>query len=116
MLALALLFALGGCKDRAIQKALESDANGYLCRSCNARFYTEREVFANTCPSCKSLQLTQVVGFVCRVDGHVSIGPRGTGSMACEKCGKPTSGLSIPRETDFRAWGAPKKTRAEVGS
>ena len=36
--------------------------------------------------------------------------------MACEKCGKTTSGLSIPRESDFKAWGAAKKTAQEVGS
>jgi DNA-directed RNA polymerase subunit RPC12/RpoP len=105
-----------GCKKSAIDQALESDANGYVCRSCKAKFYTDRSVFANQCPNCKSADLLQVVGFVCAADGHVTVGPRGTGSMACEQCGKVTSGLSVPRETDFKAWGAGKKTRAEVGS
>src|SRR6059036_1091369 len=55
----------GGCKQRRIDQALESDANGYLCQVCKAKFYTDRAVFANVCPSCKSTQLAQVVGFVC---------------------------------------------------
>jgi DNA-directed RNA polymerase subunit RPC12/RpoP len=116
MIALVVMSLISGCEQRAVENALKTDANGYLCRSCKAKFYTDREVFANNCPSCKSAQLIQVVGFVCPADGHVTIGPRNTGSLACEKCGKATSGLSIPRETDFQAWGAPKKTKTEVGS
>jgi len=111
-----LMFVTSGCKKNTIDQALETDANGYLCNGCKAKFYTERVVFANRCPSCKSMNLVQVVGFVCAADGHVTVGPRGTGSLACEKCGKVTSGLSIPKEVDFKAWGAEKKTRAEVGS
>ena len=117
LLAFLVVAALGaGCKKNAIDQALETDANGYVCNGCNAKFYTERVVFANRCPSCKSMNLVQVVGFVCPADGHVTVAPRGMGSQSCEKCGKTTSGLSIPRETDFTSWGAAKKTRQEVGS
>lgn len=111
-----LLLLAAGCGKSPVDAALDSDANGYLCKACKARFYTEREVFANHCPGCKSPQISQVVGFVCPDDKHVTIAPRGIGSLACEQCGKVTSGLSIPREKDFRAWGAGKKTAAEVGS
>ena len=119
-LRLFTLFALlvfgSGCKKNSIEQALESDANGYLCRGCNARFYTDRAVFANSCPNCKSMDLVQVIGFVCPADGYVTVAPRGVGSLHCGKCGQTTSGLSIPREVDFKNWGAAKKTRAEVGS
>jgi DNA-directed RNA polymerase subunit RPC12/RpoP len=112
---LAGLFGTG-CGKNEIDRALDSDANGYLCRICKARFYTSREVFANVCPACKTTQIIQVVGFVCPDDHYVSIGPRGTGTIVCEKCNKPTSGLSIPREAELKQWGAAKKSRAEVGS
>jgi len=119
-LRLLTIFVLLGfssaCKKSAIDQALDSDANGYLCRGCNAKFYTDRTVFANSCPNCKSMNVVQVIGFVCPADGHVTVAPRSVGSLACEKCGKTTSGLGIPREADFKAWGAAKKTRAEVGS
>ena len=115
-LLLALLPLLSACQKSSVDTALQSDAHGYLCRACNAKFYTPSDVFANRRPNCKSMQLAQAVGFVCPADHHVTIAPRGTGSMPCEKCGQPTSGLSIPREIDFQAWGAAKKTRAEVGS
>ena len=113
---ICLNLLLPGCDRNPAAKALESDANGYLCRPCKAKFYTERSVFANSCPACKSHQLAQVVGFVCPADKHVTVAPRGAGSMACEQCGQTTSGLCIPREADFKAWGAAKKSAAEVGS
>ena len=113
---LLCLCLISGCKKSAIDQALDSDTNGYVCRACEARFYTDRDVFANNCPNCKSMKLAQVVGFVCPDDKQVTIAPRGIGSLACPKCGKTTSALIIPRETDFKTWGAAKKTRTEVGS
>jgi len=116
---LALLFALSlalvGCGKNAAEQALDSDANGYLCLACETRFYTDREVFATRCPSCGKPKVDQVLGFVCPADKHVTLATRGRGAMACEKCGKGTSAVSIPREQEFKAWGAVKKSGAEVG-
>jgi len=111
---LALLALLGGCGRDSVEQALSSDANGYLCRDCKTRFYVDREVFADFCPQCKSLAIDQVVGFVCSEDGHTTIGPRGRGSVRCEKCGQATSGLSIPKAADLQQWGAAKKDRKQV--
>ena len=109
---LAVLFS--GCGQSKIDHALDSDANGYVCLGCKAKFYTERSVFADFCPQCKRGQVQQVVGFVCAADQHTTIAPRGPGFLACEQCGKTTSALSIPREKDLRAWGAAKRARREV--
>jgi hypothetical protein len=109
-----VLFLCAGCGNRAVDQALDSDANGYLCLQCKTKFYTDRDLFADVCPECKSGNIQQVVGFVCPADQHVTIATRGPGFHACEQCGKATSGLSIPRESDLKAWGAPKKTKAEV--
>ena len=106
---------LSGCKQSRVEQALDSDANGYLCGACQAKFYTERKVFADVCPKCKSPQLVQAMGYICTADGHVTVAGRGRSSVPCEKCGQPASGLSIPREADLRAWGAAKKTQREVG-
>jgi hypothetical protein len=111
----AVIFALVGCAPDPAEKALETDANGYLCQGCQNKFYTERSVFADICPNCKSMQLAQVVGFVCPDDKHMTVAPRASGYTACEKCKKTTSGLAIPRESDLKAWGAPKKSETEVG-
>ena len=109
---LAVLFS--GCGQSKIDHALDSNANGYVCLACNGKFYTERSVFADFCPQCRSAQVQQVVGFVCAADRHTTIAPRGPGFLACEQCGKTTSALSIPREKDLRAWGAAKRARREV--
>ncbi len=106
---------LAGCGKSRVDQALDSDANGYNCPDCRTKFYTEREVFANHCPQCKQPRIQQVLGFVCPADQHVSVAPRGRGALACEQCGKPTQGVSIPREKDLKAWGASKRTAAEVG-
>src|SRR5262249_48677398 len=105
---------LSGCGQGKIDHTLDSDANGYLCLTCKAKFYTARSVFADFCPQCKSPNVQQVVGFVCAADQHTTIAPRGPGFLACEQCGKTTSALSIPREKDFKAWGAVKRSGAGV--
>jgi hypothetical protein len=110
-----VVFLLSGCTSDPAEKALETDANGYLCHGCQNKFYTDRSVFADICPSCKSMQLAQVVGFVCPDDKHMTIAPRASGYTACEKCRKTTSGLAIPQESDLKLWGAPKKSKTEVG-
>lgn len=111
----ALLALAGGCSKHSADKALDSDANGYLCLSCNAKFLTDRDTFATRCPTCSKPGVEQVLGFVCAADQHVTINPRGRGGMACEKCGKGTTAVSIPTEAQLKGWGAAKKTAAEVG-
>jgi hypothetical protein len=113
--AVAMLVVAAGCKDSKLEKALESDANGYVCQQCSAKFYTAREVFAGHCPQCKKPDIEQAIGFSCPADKHVTVAARSRGARRCEKCGGPTSGISIPGEAELKAWGATKKTAAEVG-
>ena len=105
-------FLLGGCGKSRVDQALDSDANGYVCLACNARFYTDRNVFPTRCPDCRKSNIEQAIGFVCTVDQQTTVGPRGRRSVACKKCGAATTGQNIPRESDFRAWGATHKTEA----
>lgn len=114
-LVAGLLLGLAGCGKPAVEKGLESDANGYLCLVCKARFYTDRAVFAGHCPQCKQADIQMVVGQTCPADKHVTIVPRGRGSGICEQCRQPTQGICIPGEEDLKAWGAAKKTASEVG-
>lgn len=111
---LAGLLLSMGCKPDVAEQALETDANGYLCQGCGAKFYTERKVFADACPSCKSMKLAPVVGFVCAADGFMSVAPRGGGFLPCAKCRQTATGLAIPKASDLQAWGATKKNKAEV--
>ena len=116
VLSAFVLFAVfAGCGKSEVDRALDSDANGYVCLKCMAKFYTERSVFPTRCPECKKPNIEQVLGYVCEADKQVTLGPRGRGAVPCSKCAKPTSRLSIPRELDFKTWGATKKTAAEVG-
>ncbi len=111
---LAGAFAGAGCGKSSADRALDSDANGYVCLVCKAKFYTDRKVFATCCPDCKKPNLAQAVGFVCAADQQTTVGPRGLRSVPCQKCGAATTGLNIPRESDFKAWGATHKNEAEV--
>jgi DNA-directed RNA polymerase subunit RPC12/RpoP len=113
--AVAVAF-LCGCGNKEVEKALDSDANGSQCAKCGEKFYTDREVFASACPKCKSPELLQVVGYYCEKDKHMMLGPRGRGSYRCEKCGNPTTGRMVPKESDFKAWGAAKRPPADVGA
>ena len=108
----ALLVTSCGVK---VDQALDSDANGYLCRKCQAKFYSDRSVFATRCPDCKEGNPETVLGFVCPDDQQVTFAPRGKGMASCSKCGKTVQGISIPREVDLKKWGATKRTSAEVG-
>ena len=108
-LACVLLVLLAGCgKD-----VDDSDANGYLCRKCNLKFCTDREVFAEHCPGCKGSDIPPVVAYVCDKDGHTTVTPRGP-SVVCEKCRAPLTAIKLPRENELKAWGAARKTKAEV--
>ena len=104
----------GGCGKSHVDEALSSDANGYLCLKCQAKFYTERTVFPTRCPQCKKPNIEEVMGFVCEADKQMTLGPRGRGAVACSKCGKMTMALALPRASDLKSWGAAKKTEAEV--
>ena len=105
---------VSGCGKSKADQALDSDANGYICLACNAKFYTDRSVFATRCPACKKPNIEEAVGFVCAADQQTTVGPRGRRSMTCKKCGAATTGRNIPRESDFKAWGATHKSEAEV--
>ena len=115
MMMVVAASVLGGCGKSAVDQALDSDANGFICPSCKAKFYTDRKVFASRCPQCQNPRVEMVMGFVCPDDKHVTYAARGKGSAACEQCGKMTSNLIIPSEAELKAWGAVKKTKSEVG-
>jgi len=112
-LACVLLALLAGCGGGARDVAGDSDANGYVCRKCKLKFYTARAVFAEHCPACKGADFPSVVGYVCDKDGHTTITPRGP-SVVCEKCRAPVAAIKLARESELKAWGAAKKTKAEV--
>ena len=115
VLLLILITCLGGgCKKADVDQALNSDANGYVCLSCKAKFYTARKVFATRCPDCKKQTIEQAMGFMCSTDQQMTIGSRSIRSMPCKQCGVNTAALAIPREADFKTWGASSKTEAEV--
>lgn len=115
LVAMAMGMALLlGCSRSAAEKAFESDARGYFCSECRARFYTEYEVHADVCPKCKSYGIVEVVGFVCAVDEETTLAPRGPGVMVCKKCGKPSSSLKLPEQAELEAWGAVRQTKADV--
>lgn len=113
---LALLLVWVGCSRDTVDAALDSDANGYVCLKCQAKFYTAREVFPGHCPGCRDPKPEMVLGYVCADDGTVTLAPRGKGSAACSKCGKTVTAISLPRESDLQGWGASRKTAKEVGS
>jgi hypothetical protein len=113
LLAMVGLF-LTGCGKSAVDEALDSDANGYVCLACKAMFYTDRTVFATRCPECKKPDIEQAIGYVCAADQRVTIGPRGRRSVACKTCGAATTSMSIPREADFKEWGATHKSESDV--
>lgn len=112
-----LLVALvgAGCGRKRDDAALDPDANGFICLDCDAKFYTDREIFANHCPACQKARVELVVGFVCPVDNQVTYAPRGRGALACGTCGRASSSLTIPGEAELIAWGAVHKTGPEVG-
>lgn len=113
---LTALVVLGACGPRSDEAALDSDANGFVCLDCQSKFYTDRTVFPNHCPACQKPQVEMVVGFQCPADSQVTYGPRGRGFVACEKCGKVTNALIIPRLAQLKEWGAVHKSAADVGA
>jgi len=108
----ALLACLNGCKKDASFEAIDTDANGYLCLKCGAKYYTERTVFMGPkCPKCNEEKLTQVVGYYCEKDKHMTIrsGHGDRQGAVCERCqAQLVNAMRMPREKDLKEWGATK--------
>ncbi len=100
-----------GKKDVAT-KATESDANGYVCLKCGAKYYTDSNVFIGPhCPKCNDLSLEEVVGYWCEKDHHLTIRARrgDPNGAVCEQCKAPLeNSMLLPHATDLKAWGATK--------
>ena len=112
MLGIAVLF-LNGCSKSNSGGGMDSDAMGYICRKCNAKFYTSRNVFADHCSTCQSPDIAQAVAFYCEKDKHLTVTAR-TKVGTCEKCNEPLTALRLPLESNLIAWGASKKTASQV--
>jgi DNA-directed RNA polymerase subunit RPC12/RpoP len=108
----ALVTSVTACNKDAGVSAIETDANGYLCLKCGAKFYTERTVFIGPkCPQCKENTLAQTVGYYCEKDKHLTIraGEGDRQGAVCEKCqARLTNAMKSPREKDYKEWGATK--------
>ncbi len=113
LLSLSLL-VLNGCKKSEAEDASTSDVNGFLCTSCNEKFYTSARVFPSFCPKCKKTDVVEVVGYIA-ADGKVMVAPRDL-KVGDPKMPKATSKIKMPRENELKAWGATKRTAEEVGS
>ncbi len=110
MLLTLISLLTGGCSRDAGMAAIESDANGYYCRQCQAKMFTARRVFLEDCPKCRQNALVDVVGYWCETDQHLTIRPNlpnATGANTCEKCGMVLKNAMVtPREADLQSWGA----------
>jgi len=115
---LALLFALValgvvGCGKNPAMAAIESDAYGFQCMKCKARFFTDRKSpLGSKCPKCQQDYIEDAMGYWCEKDQHMTIRPKVSGpegASVCEKCGAQlTNAMVSPREKDLKAWGASK--------
>jgi hypothetical protein len=90
--------------------------NGFLCKACKAKFYTDSDVYADFCPQCKSVDVQVVGSYVCAADQHLTIGPRNRGGLACEQCGAVVMDMHLPVESELKPWGAVRKSKSEVSS
>jgi phage FluMu protein Com len=106
-------FLIGGCSKDSGMASIETDAHGYLCQQCGAKFYTGRKEFLESkCPKCQQYTLVDVVGYMCQKDNHLTIRPRVSGpegAAICEVCQTHLKDAMVsPREKDLIAWGATK--------
>jgi DNA-directed RNA polymerase subunit RPC12/RpoP len=113
VLCLAVLAAsLTGCTKDPGVAAIETDANGFLCLKCGAKFYTDRSVFIGPkCPQCNENTLNQTVGYYCEKDQHLTIraSENDRQGPVCEKCqARLVNAMKSPHEKDYKAWGATK--------
>ena len=117
---------LAGCRKDVTRSAMESDANGYVCKN-DHKFYTDRDLFADKCPQCGTIELSEVYGYVCELKttspqrpagcGHVTLASRGGGKggpSQCEQCKRPVSAIKLPSAKELAAWGATKASRDKV--
>lgn len=113
--ALALiLMILPGCSKSPAELAADSDANGYVCMKCGDKFYTARKIFAEKCPKCGTIELKEVIGFICEKDQHVTLVPRGNDGTLCDQCKQIVKAMKLPREKELQTWGARKETAEHV--
>jgi hypothetical protein len=109
---LAFVIVTTGCHKSVAEDASDSDANGYVCVKCDAKYYTDRSVFIGPkCPKCQEDTLFEVVGYVCAADNHLTLRARMNdrhGAPVCDQCKAPVSAMRLPRERDLKAWGATK--------
>ena len=114
LMTLALVgFLMGGCSKDPRMASIETDAHGYHCQKCGAKFYTGRKVFLESkCPKCQQDALVDVIGYMCLKDNHLTIRPRvpsPEGAAICEVCRMYLKDATVsPREKDLLAWGATK--------
>jgi hypothetical protein len=113
LLALGMLLLAGCGGGPTTDDAGDSDSNAYMCTSCQVKFYTDRNVFAEFCPGCKSGNIAPVVAFVCPKDNQVSLATK-TESVPCQKCNERVNQIKLPSAKELAAWGATKKTKAET--
>lgn len=111
--ALACL-TLAGCAKSESDQAFDSDANGYMCRKCRAKFSTARSVFAERCPECGAGEITEVMAFVCPADKTVILAPRGLDAVPCTQCGKLVREVKLPQAAELKAWGAAPQPEENV--
>lgn len=104
--------ALTGCKQDVADASIDSNANGYYCRLCQAKMFTDRRVFLDDCPKCGKDGLVDAIGYWCETDEHLTIRPMVDGSegaSVCEKCGVTLKNAMVsPSEEDLVVWGATK--------
>ena len=110
-----VLLPLVGC-NREEAAILESDANGYVCTECGAKFLTESDVYADQCAKCDSPAIEQVVGYVCPVDKTVTLVPQKAKGAPCSKCGKYTSAKKLPTREELASWGATPAEKEAVAN
>ena len=103
----------GGCGKDPAMAAIETDAYGFQCTKCQAKFYTDKKSpLGSKCPKCQEDYIQDAVGYWCEKDKHMTIKPRvptSEGAAACEKCGASLKNAMIsPKQKDLVAWGATK--------
>jgi len=112
-----LATSLTACNKDPGLAAIETDANGYLCLKCGAKFYTERTVFMGSkCPQCNENTLRQTVGYYCEKDQHLTIraGEGDRQGPVCEKCQAHLANAMKSRAKRIIKPGARPRSKAET--
>lgn len=114
LLAALTALLLTGCSGDPGSEAIETDANGYFCLKCREKVFTDRKVFLEKCPKCGDDALSEVVGYRCPADQHLTLRPKVSGpegAAICEQCNAQLKhALVQPHKKDFETWGATKVT------